>query len=188
MKRNFNDTTSKYRPTTIFENEQSIYCLLSQTDGNKEIFIEINDPTAIYLNYLLNKSLLKIKTFGLYDTLINSLEQSNVIINDLVIYDKKNETWFGQIEFYNKLTNEIFYEDIKPSELMCLSLKLKMPIYIYDSLVAKKEKKRTPKPSQKTNLDLLNQELSFYIEKENYEKALETKKKIQEIMSKEEGV
>lgn len=188
MKRNFNDTTSKYKPMTTFENEQSIYCLLSQTDGNKEIFIEVSESTAIHLNYFFNKNVLKIKNFGLYDTFINSLEQANVIINDLVIYDKKNDTWFGQIEFYNKLTNEIFYEEVRPSELMCISLKTKMPIYIYDSLVSQKGKKRKPKPSEKTNIDLLNQELSFYIEKENYEKAFEIKTKIKKILDKEEGV
>lgn len=179
------DTTSKYKPMTLFNYEQSIYCLLSQVDGNKEIFIEVGDCQAIHLNYLLNKNIFKIKNVGLYDTFINTLDKANLEITDLVIYDRKEKVWYGQIELYNKLTNELIYEECKPSELMCLSIKLKKPIYIYDGLVKSKKDtktlKRDFKIKQENDLSTLNKELKFAIDNENYELATQIKNKIEII-------
>lgn len=190
MKRIICDTTSKYKPMATFSFEQSIYCLLSQVDGNKEIFIEVGDCQAIHLNYLLNKNIFKIKNVGLYDTYINTLEKANIEITDLVIYDRKDKVWFGQIELYNKLTNELIYEDCKPSELMCLSIKLKKPIYIYDGLVKPKKDKKTLKRDFKIKQDIdistLTKELKIAIESENYELATQLKNKIENVKDDKE--
>ena len=65
MPKRINDTTTKFKPMALFEYDQSIYCLLSQTDGNKEFFIEVGDAQAININYLLNKNIFKIKSVRL---------------------------------------------------------------------------------------------------------------------------
>jgi bifunctional DNase/RNase len=192
MPKRINDTTTKFKPMALFEYDQSIYCLLSQTDGNKEFFIEVGDAQAININYLLNKNIFKIKSVGLYDTFLNTLEKANLEITDLVIIDKKDKTFFGQIEIYNKYTNELLYEDCKPSELICLSLKLKKPIFVFDSLIKDKrpkkdEIKRNLYIKSKYDLDNLTKEFNLSIENENYELANELKIKIDNLKKDLEG-
>jgi hypothetical protein len=73
---------------------------------------------------------------------------------------------------------------------MCLSVKLKKPIYIYDGLVKPKKDKRTLKRDfkvkQENDLSTLNKELKIAIDSENYELATQLKNKLENIKGDKE--
>jgi bifunctional DNase/RNase len=156
--------------------------MLSEENGKKDIYIEIGDceATNIFLN--MNSDIFVQNRPDTYDTMISSLECFNIKIVSGLIIDRIQDLWISQLELFNIETKTTTYLDCRPSDLINLSLKLGISIFIYDKILYSKYLNKYDKSlniKKNYSLNKLKELLEDSILKEEYEKSAKLKKLIE---------
>lgn len=173
-------------PVFILESEGTFFVCLEEFETQKEILIEIGDAEATNLFLNMNYDLFPTERPDTYDLMINSLLKFGIQITECIVIDYDDDTWFGQIELINLETKEVSYLDARPSDLLNICLKLDIPFLIYEDLLYKKNDSKLKEISKPIDYSIIKLEelLNEYVLQEEYEKASEVKKLIEEKKKK----
>jgi hypothetical protein len=126
-----------------------------------------------------------------HDLIINLLESSGLSLEDVLITELKDNTFFAILRC--KMNMEILEIDSRPSDAIALAVRMGTPIFI-DELVMEqasyipdeKEKQSTQNymfNSQESEIEKLKEELQKAVEQEDYEKAAKIRDKIKQLES-----
>lgn len=159
--------------------------VLLEMEGDREISIDIGDVEATTLFITMNEDLYPKINPDIYDVMIENFNKFNIEILGGLLISKDKHIWNCQLELFNTYTKETVYSNIKASDLICLCIKLGLPIFVneeylklYDADEEKEKKEKEKKYSTKEELEKLLQTL---VENEEYEEASKIKEKIDKL-------
>ena len=195
MKTHINKTVISVKPEILLEEDGHYFICLSPVDtkDKRDFHMEVGDPEATHIYFAMNHQVFEKSHHDIHDVYIETLKTYNIQILSVVITEREGLLWNATLNVTNLDTKESTYIECKPSDAMVISLKLNLDLYIYEDVLdafikdnAKTQPKEKNKLNQQNNLDRMYKMLNDYIEHEEYEKAAELTKLIQNVKDKKD--
>ena len=190
MANTFNDDIIEIIPIDITRTKNTYQLYMDTKNLDNPIHITVGDTEATNIFLNMNTNIFEFDRLDTHGLMIKSLEVYDVKIVGIIITDQDSDKWLTQIELINMNTQESTFIDTRPSDAICIALKLNLPINIYQTLLNKKNINYTAEPNilneyyKNDNLNLLTIEqllnlIDKYVLREDYE----TAKKIQDLIN-----
>ncbi len=158
---------------------------LKAQDDNKTLPIFIGVPEAQAIAVQHNK--LKTPRPLTHDLLKNVLELLDVRIVKIVVNDLIDSTFYAKVYFERE--DEKFMVDARPSDAIALALRFEIPIYVHEKVMTEgailidnsKVIKEEVEAQTKTQLEILQEQLSQAVKEERYEEAARIRDEIKKF-------
>ncbi len=158
---------------------------LKAEDDNKTLPIFIGVPEAQAIAVQHNK--LKTPRPLTHDLLKNILDLLDVKIIKIVVNDLIDSTFYAKVYF--EKNEEKFLVDARPSDAIALALRFEIPIFVHEKVMKEgavlidnsKVVKEEVEAQTKTQLEILQEQLSQAVKEERYEEAARIRDEIKKF-------
>jgi bifunctional DNase/RNase len=158
--------------------------ILREKEGERWLPIFIGAAEAQAISLLLQE--MRYSRPLTFDLFHNLIEAADAEIQQVVVSDLKDNTFYAQIEM--RTTKGMVKIDARPSDAIALGLRAKVPLFVAEHVMNSAAITENRTENQISNLDeiaRLNRLLENAIIKESYEEAAELRDRIRDLERKE---